>query len=318
MKRRLALVTMVILASGSALCLQGTAQEKAKGENPNGDKPAAKAKSATPAPVVLTRCRIKLINKVILASGRTGILAFVEPKEGDKVVKDQQVAGLVDDVPRAAYNVAEKEASNDVEVRYAIKAAEVADAEHEAAMEGNRKLPGTVPLIEVKKLKLAGERGSLQIEQAEHQFEVVKLKRDEAREALKSFKIEAPFDGVVTRVYKAKGEAVREGDPILELSATERVRVEGYVNVKDGWSIAQGAPVQVQLDIPEADLAVEKELFQGNITFVDVEVQAVTQELRLWAEVVNRDNMLRAGLSAKMTIHPAATKTAQNGTARSK
>jgi multidrug efflux pump subunit AcrA (membrane-fusion protein) len=252
-------------------------------------------------------CRVKLIDSVILASARTGVLAFVEPSEGDLVTSKQQVAGLMDEVARAQYEAAEKEASNDVEIRFAKKATEVARVEHEKAVEANKKSDPKFPVypdIEVRRLLLAAERGALQIEQAEHQFIVNGLKRDEAREMLKTYRIEAPFDGVVTKVFKQKGEAAREGDPILELVSTNRVKVEGYVHIKDIWNVKQGSYVQVQLDVPEADLEVEKMAFEGRIVFVDVKVNPVTYEARVWAEVVNKDNVLRDGLQAKMTIFP--------------
>lgn len=252
--------------------------------------------------IAATRCRVRLIDEVILASGRTGILAFVEPTEGQQVKKDQKIAGIIDDVAQATFRVADQEANSDVEKRYATKAAEVAKAEWEKGIFTNKRSPGTVPDIELQKLKLAYERSDLQIEQAEHQHKIAGLKRDEAKAILKTFLVEAPFDGVVTKLYKQKGEAVREGDPILEVSSTTRVKVEGFVTIGDLWRIKQGDTVQVQLDIPDVDIPQEKEILEGRITFVDVKVQPVTNEVRVTAEVANRKDILRSGLQAKMTI----------------
>ena len=301
---RLAFAVLLSIPICSVLALMARSQEKPTRSAPSSfaAKDAGKA-----SPVTLLRCRIKLIDDVTLASGRTGVLANVKPREGDAVKKDEPVANLIDDVPRAALAIAEKEASNDVEVRYSLKARELAAAEHEAALIANRNLAKTVPDIEVKKLKLGEERGVLQVEKAQHDFETVKLKRDEARGILKTFRIDAPFDGVVTRVFKSSGEAVREGDPILELTNTSRVRVEGYVNIKDVWNIAPGCPVTVQLDIPDVDLPVEQLTFEGRVAFVDVKVEPVTREVRVWAEVANRNNVLRTGLTARMTIDPSAS-----------
>lgn len=300
-------VVLAVFCADSALSFLAVGQEKL----PSGTSQVAQKDAAKSQPITLFRCRIQLIDDVTLAGGRTGILAFVKPIEGESVKKGDLVASLMDDAPRAAWEVAKKEASNDIEVRYAKKAFEVAEAEHEAAMIANRRLKDTVPEIEVKKLKLAADRGNLQIEKAEHDFEIVKRKADEAKGVLKTYWIDAPFDGVVTKVFKASGEAVREGDPILELSNTSRVRVEGKVNIKDVWNVAPGRPVQVQLDIPEVDLPVEQMTFNGRIVFVDVKVEPVTKEVRVWAEVANRDNVLRAGLTAKMTIDPSGTVPAQ-------
>ena len=267
-------------------------------------KPAARSGSISP--IVIERCRIKLIDEVVIASGRTGVLGFVEPREGDMVRKDQQVAGLMDDVPRAAFSVAEKEASNDIEVRYALKAAEVAQAEFAMSRDINNRVKKTVPEMELEKLRPHAERGVLQTAQAEHQFEIAKLKKDEAAAGLKLFRIEAPFDGVVTRVYKNKGEAVREGDPILEVCNTNRVKVEGNLSIRDWFSVQPGAKVRVQLDIEGVDLEVEKKVFEGKVIYVDVKVQPVTNEIRVWAEVPNPENILRAGATARMTIFPNA------------
>ena len=253
-------------------------------------------------PIVIHECRLKLMDQADLASDRVGILDFVEPEEGDAVTRGQQVAGLRDDVAEAALATAEKQAQNDIEVRFAIKAAEVAEVEHKMSVEANRRSANSIAEMEIRRLLLASERSLLQVEQSEHQMEINKLTRDEAQAELATYQVVAPFDGVVTRVYRSRGQAVRQGDPILELTSTARVRVEGYVDIADVWDLRAGAPVEVQLDIAGVDLKVEEETFAGRIVFVDVTVQPVTGQVRVWAEVANRDNILRAGLTATMTI----------------
>ena len=251
--------------------------------------------------VRIDNCTINLIDDVMLASDRSGILAFVEPREGDRVKSGEIIAKLRDEVAEAAFAVAAKKAENDVEIRYAKKAAAVAKTEHEKAVLANKKLKDTFPEIEVERLKLAADRSDLQIEQARHQLGVDQLTRDQAAAELETYRVEAPFDGMVTRVYKSKGEAVRQGDPILDVVSTDRVRVEGYVPIQDVWSVKPGARVEVRLNIP--GVALERERFEGRIVFVDVAVQ-VTKGVRVWAEVANTENILRAGLNADMTIFP--------------
>lgn len=272
--------------------------------------PAIGDDSPAPSPskggLVVDRCRIKLVDEATIASGRTGVLANMPVREGDLVKKDQLVAQLIDDVAKAALDVATKEASNDVEIRYAEKAAEVAQAEYEAYVQANRRNPNTYPAIEVQKMKLSAERGFLQIEQAQHQFDVAKMKKNEAEATLKLFRVDSPFEGMVTRIYKVKGEAVREGDPILEISNTTKVKVEGAIKISDAFGVKPGSPVKVQLDLPEADLPEEQLVFEGKIVFVDVKAQPVTNQVRVWAEVDNPKNVLRAGATAKMTILPQA------------
>jgi RND family efflux transporter MFP subunit len=270
-------------------------------------------------PVELQRCHIKLIDHATLASDRNGILAFVDPDEMDEVREGQIVARLKDEIAAAALATAEKQATNDIEVRYAVKAAELAHVEHEKAVQANERRSGlqVVPDIEVRRLKLAAERSDLQIEQAEHQLELNRLARDEARTNLDAHRVEAPFDGIVTRVYKKKGEAVRQGDPILELVNTDRVRVEGQAEIVDAWDIKPGDRVEVRLEElparpnrrPEVQQLFSarpevQQVFEGRIVFVDVTAESTSGRVRVWAEVANRDNILVAGLTARMTIYP--------------
>jgi multidrug efflux pump subunit AcrA (membrane-fusion protein) len=94
----------------------------------------------------------------------------------------------------------------------------------------------------------------------------------------------------------------------MEIVNTERIRVEGHVEIADIWSVQVGDRVEVYLDIPEVDLPVEKEKFTGRIVFIDIEVEPVTRRVSVWADLVNRDGMLRAGLTANMKILPTEPK----------
>jgi RND family efflux transporter MFP subunit len=248
------------------------------------------------------QCTISLIDEVTLSCDRPGIIAFVLPREGDAVLSGQLVVSLQDDVPKATLAVADEEARSDVEIRYAVKAGEVARAEYEKVLDANRINEKTFPLVEVERLRLAAEKTVLEKESAEHRQQVNRLKRDEAQAQLETYRIKAPFDGVVTRAHRSPGEAVRQGDQVLELASTRRVRVEGAVRIRDVWSVKQGARVQVRLDIPDVDLEIEKQIFTGRVVFVDVKAEPVSATVRVWAEVDNPDNLLRAGLFARMTI----------------
>ena len=177
-------------------------------------------------------CRVTLIDEVVLSSGQSGILDAVEFKEGDLVRKDAVIASVRDGIVRSALATAERQAENDVEVRFAEKAADLARIAYTKAMQSNQSLKGAVPEIEIRELRLAAEKAILQVEQAEHKLSVAGLQRDEARELLKTYSVLAPFDATVTRVYKKRGEAVREGEPILELSNSGRTRIEAWLPSK--------------------------------------------------------------------------------------
>jgi RND family efflux transporter MFP subunit len=255
-----------------------------------------------PGAVTLPKCSVKLIESVVLASDRPGLIAHVEPKEGDIVRKDQEIVFLKDEAAVALFNVAKQKAENDVNKRFAEKSAAVAYAEWQKMLESNRKVPGTIPETEVNRAKLNYEKGILQGEQAEQEQEVAKLEMEKAAAELKTYKIEAPFDGEVRKVLKHKGEAVTQGTPILELISTRSVKVEGYLPIEDFYDVRKGDTVEVQLDIPDKDLEIEKEVFQGKVYFIDKTVSPVTHGARVWAEVQNPGARLIEGLYARMTI----------------
>ena len=255
-----------------------------------------------PGAVTLPKCSVKLLESVVLASDRPGLIAFVEPKEGDIVRKDQEIVFLKDELAVAIFKIAKQKAENDVNKRFAEKSAAVAKAEWERMLESNRKVPGAIPSTEVERAKLNYEKGLLQGEQAEFEQAVAVLEMEKAAAELKTYKIEAPFDGEVRKVLKHKGEAVTQGTPILELISTRSVRVEGYLPIEDYAKVQKGDRVEVRLDIPDKDLDIEKKIFEGKVYFIDKTVSPVTHGARVWAEVDNPEALLIEGLYAKMTI----------------
>lgn len=264
--------------------------------------PAEKVDRSISGQITLPTCSVKLLDSVILASDRPGLITSVEPKEGDEVQKDQEIVFLKDEVLQSIFKVAKHKATNDVNKRYALKSAEVAEAVYKRTLEANRAVKGAVTLVEVDRARMDWEKSILQGEQAEHDQESARGEMEKAAAELKTCRIEAPFDGKVRKVLKHKGEAVAQGAPILELVRTQVVKVEGYLPVEDLWSVKVGDPVEVRLDIPDRDLEIEKEVFVGKITFKDWSVSPVTHGCRVTAEVQNPDEKLIEGLYAKMTI----------------
>jgi multidrug efflux pump subunit AcrA (membrane-fusion protein) len=261
-------------------------------------------RSANPRRVRLENCRITLIKHVTLASDRTGILSNVEFQEGDSVTHGIQVASIADEVAKATLAVAEKKATNSVDVNFAKIARDAAEQEFKRLEKANQNAEGarSVSLLELDKARLAADKARLSIEKAEHDLEVDKLDRDVKAAELKTFSVLAEFDGVVTRVFKKKGEAVRQGDPVVEIVNTDKVRIEGRVKLADLRFAKKGAKAIVRLSVEELDLPEEKEVFEGKITFVDLVSDPIDKSTRIYAEVQNRDNILRAGLMAELEI----------------
>ncbi len=278
---------------------------------------AADDKSVQSTPsrrVRLEKCHITLIDHVTLASDRTGIVKAVEYKEGELVKNRSRVVLIADEVAQANLAAAEKKASNENELNFARIAKKQADSEHERMVKANQdaeKKGGQKPVaqVEIDKAQLAADKAGISIAAAEHEIGLNKLNAAVTAAELRTYSVLAEFDGVVTRIYKKKGEAVRQGDPVAEIINTDRVRIEGYVPLADLRYAKQGAKVYVRLPVAELDLLEDedKQPFEGLITFVDVVSEPIDRTTRIYAEVQNRKNILRAGLEAIMEIEVETT-----------
>lgn len=243
--------------------------------------------------------------QVTLAFERPGLVTDVVPREGLKVLKGDIIAKLNDEAARYTYESAKLEASNDVDIRFADKSMELAETEYQKAVDSNKRIPNTVVDIEVQRLKLAFERGELQLEQAQHQQKVNKLTAQEAGAQLKTFEIKAPFDGTVVKLHKFVGEAVSQGDPIVELVNIDQVRIKGAVSIQDRHKIKIGDRVQVKIH-PIFDYPGTERVFEGRLTMIDLELGDSIDSLDVWAEVDNFDNLLLPGLLTVMQIIPGS------------
>ena len=251
--------------------------------------------------VVCERCQLKLIDRVRLTSQTSGVIVSL-PREGDPVKKGEIVVQLDDRLPRLRKDLAEKELANDVDLRFSQKSRDVAALEFRKALSAREREEYAFSEMEVERLQLAAQRAELAVEQVLHDLEVKKLQAELARVDLERYQIVSPFDGVVSQRLKSVGESVIEGEEVIEIVNTETLRVDGYVSVAHAWRIRRGAPVRLQLEIPDLDLPVEQETFAGQIVFVDAEVDPVTSRIHIWAEIQNRDGLLRAGLHGRMTV----------------
>ncbi len=228
-----------------------------------GDQARAQNGRLVQRKVIATDCSVLLIDKATLASDRPGIIGFLKSEEGDAVTANAPVAALKDEIARAALATAEEKASSNIQEDYAIQAHKVAVKEREIAEDANRRVPGAVPKLELDKLELAEERFRLAIEQAKVDGRINVLTAKEAQVQLDTYQILAPFKGVVSKVHKKPGEAVRQGDPILEIISTARMKVEGYISIPDWKTVKVGDPVTVTLNPTEFNLRPDDPVFSS-------------------------------------------------------
>ena len=253
----------------------------------------------------LQQCRVVLRDNVSLACDRSGVLKSVDCREGQRVKLKERVALIADDVAKANLAVAEKKGNNESDVNLKKKIHEQAAKESARNEATTKQVRGSVSELELEKSLIMKEKTALDITQAIEELNTNKLHADVARAELATYSVLAAFEGTITRVFKKQGEAVRQGDPIVELMNSDLVRIEGWIPLAQLRYAKQGGKVRVHLSIPDVDLPEEQEEFTGEIFLVDLVSDRLTHETRVVAEVKNRDNILRGGLLAEMILDTA-------------
>lgn len=259
--------------------------------------------------------KVTLIEEIDVAAEEAGLLTEIAVREGSEIKEGDKLAQINDSKVQAAKKVAEAEhqvalaeAENDISVRYAAKAADVAKFDYIAHVRSERKVKGSVPEAEMKKLELTWQKGVLEIEKAQLELKVAGLTAKVKEAAVKSAdedirrrRVFSTIDAVVLEVHRHVGEWVNPGDSILRIVRMNKLRVEGRLRIADvSPTHVIDRPVTVVITLT-GNREVE---FKGQIVFVKQEL--VLGKYRVIAEVENREEngewLLWPGMSPHMTV----------------
>ncbi len=282
--------------------------------------------------IVVSNCNVALVKDgdVDIPAQEAGVLMKFHVREGSVVKVDTALAGIDDadaqvrlKSAQLELSVAEKEAKNDINVKAAKAAFDVAEAEWLKSLAINKAAAGSIPETEVERQKLTKIRSKLQIQVADLEYEVAQLTA-EVREAqvdvgnlsVSRRQVKSPIAGVVEQRYKDVGEWVQPGEPIMQVIRMDHLRIEGFLRADEVLPTAVlNKEVSVEVVFrktaasqPSDDDASNSLLqpFKGSLVFVSNQVQA-GGEYKVWAEVKNRETpngqwVLRPGMVATMKI----------------
>jgi macrolide-specific efflux system membrane fusion protein len=111
--------------------------------------------------------------------------------------------------------------------------------------------------------------------------------------------VQAPFAGVVALVRGRPGEWVQPGTVVLRLVAIDRLRAEGFAPAEWVGRSMLGAPVQFRLP---TEGSTKPTSLRGVLRFVSPEVDPVSGQVRVWAELENVDLRLRPGQQGTLVV----------------
>lgn len=274
---------------------------------------AIASRSAAAEPVVLENVVLRPMVEAEVPARQTGVLSRIEVAEGAVVAEGDVVASLDDRAARLALDKASVErdqaaakAANELRVKYADKALEVARAELKRSSESIKEFAKSISQSQIDVERLTVEKLELERQQAElditlEEFEL-RLKDNALETAMLDVElhtVRAPFAGVVALVRGRAGEWVEPGAAVLRLVAIDALRAEGFVAADAIEGVKTGAAVQFA---PNASPGADAKPLAGVLRFVSPEIDPVTKQVRIWAEIDNRDHRVRPGQQGTLRI----------------
>jgi macrolide-specific efflux system membrane fusion protein len=272
--------------------------------------PTRAADLAPADPLVVESVVLRLLEEAEVPAQEAGVLTELAVREGERVQQGQRLAQIDDQVARLAaeaaqaqYDITRAKASNDVRMRFAKKALEVAEAELRRSTESIERFARSVSQSQLDVERLTVEKNQLEAEQADHEHEIavleMKSKANElsaARNQVARRQIVAPFEGVIVQVYVRRGEWVEPGQPAVRIVNVDHLKAEGFIPAARAAADLAGKSVALTVDGANGTAPT------GTIVFVSPEVDPITGQVRVWAEIDNRDGRLRPGQPVRMTV----------------
>jgi macrolide-specific efflux system membrane fusion protein len=258
---------------------------------------------------------LTLTEQVELPAKEPGVLSDVLAGEGD-IVSEGALLAMVENADAQTavtkmereLDIAKSKAENDVRVRYARTAHQVAVAEYRRAQESVEKFHKSVSATELDQLRLNAEKTQLEIEQAEQEQAIAELtvrqkqcELDAARLKVERHRLVAPFHGMVVEVKKHRQEWVNPGDAVIRLVRLDRLRVEAFVAASQIDGTFQGRRCALSANVAGANRS-----FNAKISFVSPEVNPVNGQVKLWADVDNSELLLRPGQTVTVVLDRAS------------
>jgi RND family efflux transporter MFP subunit len=271
-----------------------------------GDRAAAEEPAIEVESVVL-----RLMEEAEVPAQESGVLISVAVREGQRVKKGELLAQIDDQVPRLAaesakaqLDIARAKATNDIAIRFAKKSLEVSQAELKRSTASIERFPNSVSQSQMDVERLSVQKNTLEAEQATQDQKIATLEMNAKQNELTAAEAEvtrrrivAPFDGVIVQVYARRGEWVKPGQQALRIVNVDRLKAEGFVPADRATAELVSQPVEVTVESSG-----NAQPFKGAIVFVSPEVDPITGQVRVWAEIDNRNARLRPGLPAKMVV----------------
>lgn len=128
------------------------------------------------------------------------------------------------------------------------------------------------------------------------QFEQADIQHRMAQERLEQKFIRAPFDGIVVRKLKQRGEPVDELEKIVKVVSVAQLNLVVYLDGKLFARVRPGQSAQIECT------TMGKQTVLGKVTVMDPVVDAASGQFRVKIQFDNPGNEIKAGISGTATF----------------
>jgi WD40 repeat protein len=291
-----------------------------------------------PDPIVIPDCRLAVIERQEVPSQRDGVLLYIctDIKPGEQVPPDRIVAikvadqerkyrrlkegdaveagqllGLLDDrMARDDWAIKKSQiAMNEAGLAAAERAREEAQDRYQTQLRLRTSTAGPATSEEdVGGAKLTWYKNHYEAVSRREAMSLAALEFHQAQTVLGMYEIRSSIPGVIKRIHKNPGEAVKSLEPVVEICNLKRLRVEGLVETQHLPQLRQGMQALIE---PTQALGPEQ-VFRGHLAEITgvaatnasgrpVVVSASEDgTVRLWDRAVRREQ--------RVLRHPAAVR----------
>ena len=157
-------------------------------------------------------------------------------------------------------------------------------------------------LQRARDLRESSTNSPAELDAADAQAKQAAAQADMLRAVVAKKTVRAPFGGRLGLRLVNLGQILREGDAITTLQTLNPIFVNFSLPQQRLSQLTTGTKVRVTTD------AAPGEIFEGEITALNSEVDAATRNVRVQATIQNRDEKVRAGMFANVeTVLPKHT-----------
>jgi RND family efflux transporter MFP subunit len=253
---------------------------------------------------------LSLIDQSQVAAEEAGVLVQIDVEVGRRVDAGTLLARLDDrdarlelDRARIELQRAAKAANDDIDVRSAKESLALAELDLKRARESISRYAKSVSDAQLDRLAVIVARAGLDVDRAERDLDLAKLLVEAARNGVATAersverrRIVAPIAGTVVAVDARLGEWVDAGKQVFRIVDVNRLRAEGFIELNRLVGDIQGREAVFTSLLPGG----QSRAFHGLVTFVTPEVNRVNGQVRVWAEIDNRDRLLRPGMTGTL------------------